>query len=213
MRLTRLLDRVRGKFLGRSLWERRGAPSPAPRPVKYAVLARYAIPGAMWIESGTHQGLTTTFLAKVSERVVTIEPDPSLASGARGRFIGSSRITVVEGRSQDVLANLLREHREGPINLWLDGHYSGHGTFLDTRETPILDELLIISEFLSESACQPLAVMIDDVRLFAGSPLTEGERNFETGYPRVGALTDWAHRHGLWWTIEHDIFCAVVPRG
>lgn len=185
-------------------WRRSGWASPAPAPVKQRVLARYGPPNAHWIESGTFRGDMTEFLEGLGESVVTIEPEPALVERALRRFRNSPRVRVLNGQSEDLLEGVLSDLAGLPIALWLDGHYSAGVTFRGAHDTPIRQELELVGSHLVR--CPEASILVDDWRCFDPS-----EAGFED-YPHRSFLVDWAERHGLWWTVEHDIFVAVKRR-
>lgn len=190
----------------RDLWRWRGGgwSSPACPPVKRQVLKRAHIPGATWIETGTYRGDTTDFLSRLGADVISIEPDPLLYAQAVDRFHGNHRIHIVNGTSEDVLAEIVRTEK-GALCFWLDGHYSGGGTHLAKSETPIIHELAVIEENLPRF--REIAVLVDDFREF---PPTNSQPR-SSGYPTRDFLVEWANRNGLIWNVEHDIFIARAP--
>jgi hypothetical protein len=177
-------------------WRARGYAAPSPNHVKRMVLARVALPNATWVETGTYLGDTTAFLSSRSRAVITIEPEPSLYRKAAERFKRTSNVRVIEGRSEDVMPEVLAS-LSGPTCFWLDGHTSGGITYSGPLGTPIEVELTAIEARLAHIT--PIVVVVDDVRLF--SP--EGEQD---GYPPLDTLVQWATRNGLEWAIEHDMF-------
>lgn len=191
----------------RSRWEKSGCPSPAPHPVKLAVLDRYSFPGGTWIESGTFMGDTTAHLATQSQKVISIEPERHYAELATQRFRGNEKVAIICARSQDVIEGLL-ENVEGPVNLWLDGHWSQGETFKDESDTPIMYELESISNLLGIERRVKFAVFVDDVRLFASQHKEDPTDMTRQGYPELKFLVEWAAKHNLSWTIELDIFVA-----
>jgi hypothetical protein len=181
-------------------WRARGFASPASPAVKWAVLERYGRPGDTWVETGTYLGDTTAFLARSAGHVYSIEPGPDLARRARARFAGNGRVTIVEGYSEDHLARLL-EGIDGPLSLWLDGHYSAGITQRGPVDTPIRIELDLVARHLAR--LPRVSVLVDDVRCFEPEDPEYGQ------YPTRSWLVGWAEANGLWWTIEHDIFVAL----
>ena len=177
-------------------WRRRGYSDHAPQFVKEALFARYAIPGATWIETGTFMGKTTQVLAGLSPRVYSIEPAPRLYERATRKFAGS-HVTVLNGVSEEVFPELLPT-LSGDVCFWLDGHFSGGSTFQGATACPIEQELDTIT------ACLPqfgkLTILIDDVRLFVHNTGAFAD------YPSLDYLVDWARARGFEWRIEHDIF-------
>lgn len=199
-RFAKALPVVGGRIWGEREWRKRGFAMPAPQHVKWEVLARYGIAGGAWVETGTYLGDTTEVLARQARHVWSIEPEPTLAANAGRRFAENSKVTIVHGTSEQRLEDVLDRVGEGPLSLWLDGHYSAGITFQGDNDTPIRMELELVGKRLSEWSS--VAVLVDDVRCFDPSnPLF-------ASYPPREWLVDWAVRNGMTWTIEHDIFAA-----
>jgi len=170
---------------------------PCPAEVKYLVLARHHIPGATWIETGTHLGGTAKFLASMSDEVYTIEPSEFYFQKAKQALAGENKIHLLKGSSEELLRGLLRQMKGKSLCLWLDGHWSGGETFCGKKETPIVQELKLISK--ARKSFPALCVCIDDYRLCWSSPNT---------YPPPNYFVRWAEKNELSWTIEQDIFIA-----
>ena len=179
-------------------WKGRDFDVPVPRQVKLATLIRHSITNAVWIETGTHRGDTTDVLGNIASRVFSLEPMNELFDFATVRFANRENITILNGTSEVELPKLLAALR-GRLNLWLDGHYSGDGTFAGPNDTPLLAELSTIDTFSNNFDC--CAVFIDDIRLC-------GRRHAYGDYPSLDYLVDWARRGGWTWGIEYDIFIA-----
>lgn len=163
------------------------------------VLFRHSSPRGTWIETGTYFGDTTFKLGQAGATVYSIEADSVLAKKAQARFQRYQNISVLEGDSAALLGGLL-ETIQGPVNFWLDGHFSGGITHQADVDTPIRSELDSI-----QRNCQSLgeiAVLIDDFRCFTSTHAEYSD------YPDQNFLVDWAQSMGLWWTVEHDIFVA-----
>ncbi|MFP5456195.1 MAG: hypothetical protein ACLGHK_11940 [Alphaproteobacteria bacterium] len=163
--------------------------------VKEEVFAAYGISGAPWVETGTHMGITTEFLAKRYPFVHTIEPAAVFYEAARAKFAGQN-VNVILGTSETVFPELL-PMLHGDINFWLDGHYSAGLTFKGSKECPVEDELAAISRNLANFS--KVCILIDDIRCFL--PDAAGYAD----YPSLDSLVDWARAHGFRWRVEHDI--------
>ncbi len=187
-------------------WRRGQWSAPSAPSVKRAVLARHYIQGSTWIETGTYRGDTTAYLAKLAPRVVSIEPDDVLYRGAKRRFEGDGRVSLIHGTSESAFEEAVRSI-SGPACFWLDGHYSGPGTYLADDETPILWELDVIARHLGR--LKRVVVLIDDFREF---PSRSSDRA-AFRYPSRDTLVEWATAHDLGWTVEHDIFVATSGSG
>jgi hypothetical protein len=185
-------------------WQLGGFEVPPPAAVKRRVLRRHGIRDAPWLETGTGRGTTAAYLASFAPSVITLEPMPDLFVTASTRLRRRSNVEVRNVSSEEgfaAAANTL-----GPrINFWLDGHYSGGGTFEGSSDTPVLHELEIISGLLRAGA--QVATFIDDARLFAVER-SEIPSRHRSGYPPLSTLVSWAQDNGLNWVIEHDIFIA-----
>ena len=180
-------------------WADRQFAAPSPHFVKQGVLLRNGLRDAIWVETGTYMGDTTSVLSKVAKMVFSIEPEPTLFSKAEQKFRNTSNVKIMPGLSEEVLPKLLPT-LSGDICFWLDGHFSGGITFKGPQETPILDELDAIGRNIAKMGM--VLVMVDDIRLF-------GSTNPEfLAYPSIDFLVDWARKHNLNWHIEHDIFIA-----
>jgi len=177
-------------------WKKRGWSDNAPQFVKEAILRKYAIDGAPWIETGTYMGTTTRFLSTMAPKVYTIEPGEKLFRRAARRFKGSN-VDVIQGVSEHVFPDLL-PRLSGNICFWLDGHYSAGKTFRGDKDCPVEDELSAIDDSLSRFG--HLSILIDDVRCFLPTAEDYGD------YPSIDYLVDWARSRGFDWRIEQDIF-------
>jgi hypothetical protein len=150
----------------------------------------------VWVETGTYLGQTTNFLLDHGHEVHTIEPDLALYSRALHRFAKKEMCSVYLGDSSEILPTVLKIlDRAKPTAFWLDGHYSGTGTFSGSRPTPINQELRAIDECMAEFDF--LEIFVDDVREFI---------NQSFGYPSIEVLVNFARSHNYIWTIENDIF-------
>jgi hypothetical protein len=193
--VQRLRD-VRDYFL----WLRKRHSSPTCGIVKRQVLRRHGIAGATWIETGTYRGDTTSFLSRISPKVISIEPDIKLFTDATKRFKSNSRVTLINDTSEGCFESTVKDII-GPTCFWLDGHFSGAGTFLASIETPIQMELEVLATYMDQLS--PLVVFIDDFREFSSTTCSE-----RSTYPPSDYLTAWSKLNGLAWAIEHDIFIA-----
>ncbi len=180
-------------------WRQNRYQMPSPQFVKRQVLLRTVIINSTIIETGTHTGDTSAMLLKVAKAVISIEPDVTLFLKAQKRFLNNQKIQVLNGTSESIFPNLIPS-LSGNVSFWLDGHYSGQGTYLGEKETPIILELQIIQDNLDKF--NKICVLIDDIRMFTP------EFSIDLGYPSLNHLVEWALNNNLSWHIEHDIFIA-----
>ena len=190
-------------YRGFMKWRRTGFAPPSPQIVKEHVFARHGVPGATWVETGTFRGATTRFLRSLGGPVHTIEPAEKYYKRAAKRFAKDELVTVHFGTSEDVMPKLLPT-LQGPVNFWLDGHYSAGSTFQGATDCPVPAELAAIDASMGQF--DDLVVLIDDVRCFGS------EDPQYSDYPSKEFLIDWATAHALRWSIEHDIFIAKSDR-
>lgn len=154
-----------------------GSPVPPPHRVKRFWLARLARRHRCrtLIETGTYQGDMVAAMLPVFRRIVTIELDPELARAAVRRFHDRPEVEVVQGDAGRKLDEVLAGIDER-CAFWLDGHYSGPGTALGPRPTPILAELAAIARHRRRDHL----ILIDDARCFGS----------EEGYPSVATVVE-----------------------
>jgi hypothetical protein len=177
-------------------WRTLNYSSPSPQHVKIRILKANSLKNATWVETGTYLGDTTSKLAKIARRVISIEPQPELSAFASTRLKRYKNVEIVNDTSESCIAKVLNGI-SGPTCFWLDGHYSGDVTFQGAEISPILAELSVISKFLRS---HEVVIFVDDFRLFVNST--------NTGYPSHSNLVDWAVENNLSWTVEQDIFIA-----
>ena len=195
-RLRPIVRTVRRAVLDMRSWRARSYAGPSPKAVKDRVLYRNAFAGGTWVETGTFLGETTALLAQGSGHVYSLEPASGLYQRAAAKFSSVKNVTIINGPSESEFPNLLPTLK-GPINFWLDGHFSAGVTFQGELDSPILAELSAIEQNFEH--LQPVCVLIDDIRCFDPS------HPEYASYPSLDSLVDWARKHGLVWHIEHDI--------
>ena len=177
-------------------WRSLNYSSPSPQHVKIRILKQNSLNNAIWLETGTYLGDTTSKLAKIARKVISIEPQVELSAFASIRLKRFENVEIINATSESCIEKVL-DGISGPTCFWLDGHYSGDVTFKGTEISPILAELSSISKFLRSNE---VAIFVDDFRLFVNSE--------NTGYPPQSTLVDWAVENDLSWTVEQDIFIA-----
>jgi hypothetical protein len=185
-------------------WKDRLYCAPSPSFIKRIVLLRHSLENCIWIETGTALGETTKLLAQDAYHVHSIEPSESLFCAARDNLSDLHNITLYNNTSELILLSILQGVKHDNVCFWLDGHYSGGITFKGSVDTPILLELRIIEENLERF--KSVVVLIDDIRCFDPSnPLFRD-------YPSIDYLVDWARKNKFQWSIEHDIFIAILKK-
>jgi hypothetical protein len=180
-------------------WRNNGFVSPSPQFIKTQVLKRNGINFGTWIETGTYLGDTTKFLAKnfPNSKIISLEPQILIFNFAKFRLRKRNNVLLVNGSSEEKFEGILSKIA-GPVNFWLDGHFSGDITFQGDSISPIIQELDLIEKYRNNIG--ELAVFIDDIRDF--------DADLNSGYPSRDVLVTWANRNNLKWNIEQDIFIA-----
>ena len=177
-------------------WRRLNYSSPSPQHVKIRVLKSNSLKNATWVETGTYLGDTTSKLARIARKVISIEPQAELSAFSSNRLKRFKNVEIINATSESCIIKVL-EGISGPTCFWLDGHYSGDVTFQGAEISPITAELSAISNFLTRNQ---VVIFVDDFRLFVNSA--------NTAYPPHLTLVDWAVKNDLSWTVEQDIFIA-----
>jgi hypothetical protein len=177
-------------------WKSKDYTAPSPKALKDRVLFRNAIPGGIWVETGTYLGETTKLLARWSGAVYSLEPADMLYKRAARLFASQKHVSIINAPSEEAFPTLLPSLK-GPVNFWLDGHFSAGPTFQGEVDTPIMAELDSISQH--KAVLEPVCIMIDDIRCFSSS-LPE-----YSNYPSLDMLVDWARQQDMEWHIEQDI--------
>ncbi|MEO5712508.1 MAG: hypothetical protein ABIT37_03390 [Luteolibacter sp.] len=174
-------------------WRTTGWTDPPPYFVKRAVLLAEAraVEARTLVETGTFFGDTTWSFRKSFERIHTIEVQPELAAMARERFRKIPSVTVHEGDSAVLLADLCRTIGT-PCVFYLDGHYSGGDTGMGKKECPAIEELDAIFSTMKHA----FRIVIDDARLFGTHP----------AYPHLDEIQSFliSRNTGMTMRVEND---------
>ncbi len=174
-------------------WVKKGKPVPVYREVKHQIILDYAnqYHTKTFIETGTYEGRTLNALKYHFEQLYSIELSEQLFARARKKFKRYSHMTLLQGDSSRVLAELLPQINT-PCLFWLDAHYSYGNTAKGDVSSPVLAELTHIFNH----PIQNHVILIDDAR------------DFGTGdYPtmeQVEALVR-SKRPGFKFYLENDI--------
>ena len=181
------------------VWKKNRYSSPSPQFIKTQVLKRNGTQSGTWVETGTYLGDTTKFLASnfPNSKIFSLEPQNSIFKFAKFRLRRKTNVEIINGSSEEMFEQILNK-LDGPVNFWLDGHFSGDITFQGESISPIIKELNLIEKY--EARMGNFVVFIDDIRDF--------DEDLNSGYPSRDALVSWANKNNLKWNIEQDIFIA-----
>lgn len=176
-------------------WQRQGCPVPASASVKRNILRRTAREHNLrvLVETGTFRGDTVMALRRDFDLIVSVELLPELHAKAVRRARHERNVKLLLGDSASVVPAILAALRQ-PALFWLDAHYSGPGTALGDRVSPISAELNAVLGH----PVRGHVVMIDDAREFHDPG--------RSGYPDAKVVIDAAREHGYKLSEKHDIF-------
>ena len=124
----------------------------------FDVLRKYELKS--FVESGTSYGDGVAAMLPYVDVVHTIEAWQTAYEFSCSRFEGDARVHLHFGDSGVIIPELLNDLE--PSVFWLDAHYSGDGTAMLDKETPIMAELEAISAAGPDNHC----IVIDDARGF-----------------------------------------------
>lgn len=147
-------------------WIKKGKPLPPPAIYKYQLIRRYGKRYGIeiLIETGTYHGDMINANKDYFRNIYSIELDKTLYTKAQIRFQNISHVRLIYGDSSIELSKLLKKIKQ-PSLFWLDAHYSGEGTAIGDKETPIESELRLILKHDIKSH----VILIDDARLFGSN--------------------------------------------
>jgi len=132
-----------------------------------------------------------------------LEPDASLYDRAAKRLDELANVTVINSCSEEGLEQVLHGIERGEkICFFLDGHFSGDGTFKGPNDCPLNFELQLIASNLHRW-CE-VSIFIDDARLL-------GRFHAYGYYPSIFQIADYARDHGFDFKVEYDILILQKP--
>lgn len=146
-------------------WLNNGNPAPVPHDVKQMAVKTFAQKYSIrvFIETGTYLGDMVAAVNNDFDRIYSIELSEDLYKQAAKRFAGYQHITIVHGDSTQVMPEILRSI-DTPCLFWLAVHYSAGITAGGEKETPIREEL----DLISGHPINNHVILIDDASLFVG---------------------------------------------
>ena len=148
------------------LWRLQGRPAPDNHVYKKRRIKRLAREHRCdtFVETGTFYGQMVNFARGVFSKVISVEIYPPFHRENAAQFAHDPDVHILLGDSGRNLPEAI-SMASGRILFWLDGHYSGSGTGIGEKVSPIIEELRLIAKAGRKDHC----VVIDDRRLFIGS--------------------------------------------
>lgn len=183
------------------MWWRSGFSDPPPPIVKRRIVREYgrAYGARTLFETGTWRGDMLAANLRTYPQLLSVELSQELHEFAKARLARFSHIKLIKGDGAEALRERVA-HLTPPIVYWLDSHYSGPGTELGAKVTPLIEELEAVSK-----SPGVWVTLIDDARLFDGSG----------GFPKLEKviaairLTHPSHRIRIW----NDVIRVEPRRG
>ena len=125
-----------------------------------------ALPLRLFFETGTFKGDTIVELETFFDNIISVELSEPLWQTARNKFIDSSHISILHGRSDEKLTELQNQLSKQSVLFWLDAHWCEDENSSGTAsECPLISELEAIGTLNKKSV-----ILIDDARLFLAPP-------------------------------------------
>lgn len=196
--ILNILKKVYAKHQFR-VWEKAGRPVPPPHIVKQMAIEEQRLNSGykILVETGTYMGDMVEAQKRNFRHIYSIELGRELYQKAIKRFRRDKNITIVQGDSGKMLADIMIDINE-PAIFWLDGHYSAGVTARGDKDCPVFEELDAI---MQKSRFNHI-LLIDDARCFTG----EGD------YPSIDELTTYIRQKDNRYqvTVKDDIIrCSI----
>jgi Ribosomal RNA adenine dimethylase len=149
------------------------------------------------IEVGSFKGVTTRRLSYIFSTVHSIEIDQKLFAQAQRRCAGRANVTLHNGDGKHVLREIAPNVRRCIV--FLDGHFSGGDTGQGDEPEPVLAEVDLIGDNLSNF----VGVVIDDFHEFGMAPGWPKKSEVLAKIERVMPEPEWLH------AVMHDQFVSL----
>lgn len=183
------------------IWKLKGCPAPDNHLYKKSRIRRLVEQHHCdtFLETGTFYGQMVNFARGEFKKVISIEIYQPFHCENAAQFAHDPNVHILLGDSGKNLPNAIAI-ATGRILFWLDGHYSGEGTGIGEKVSPIIEELRLISKAGRKGDC----IVIDDRRLFTG----------DDGYPTIEETMHELHEIDPSYVIsvDRDSILALPPR-
>lgn len=153
------------------------------------------------VETGTYYGATAEWAAAHFDSVITVEFSDSIYQKTSEKYAHLSNIEFLFGDSRQQLTEILPKLCE-PAMFWLDAHWCSFGSYGETDQCPLLDELNIIMDSPFDHI-----ILIDDARLFMYPPPAP---NLPAYYPDITSILTISSAKNMYSVIYEDVII-VVP--
>jgi predicted O-methyltransferase YrrM len=165
-------------------WKLRGEPERSPHLLKQRTVREYAekYGAALFVETGTYYGEMVAAVKDLFPRIYSVEYDHELAERAKKKFARSPEIQILEGDSQKILPELLKQISD-PALFWLDAGYYGWAGVQGDK-----DRLTTELEAILDHPLKTHVILMDDARGLNGqngAPTVEDlKRRIEMKVPK-----------------------------
>lgn len=148
-----------------------------------------------FVETGTFYGQMVNFARNMFGKVISVEIFPQFYRENVAQFAHDPDTHILLGDSGTCLPEAI-SLSSGRILFWLDGHYSGTGTGIGEKVSPIIEELRLIAKASRKNDI----IIIDDRRLFTG----------QDGYPDLDTTVAELMMINPKYKVTFDQDCIVV---
>jgi hypothetical protein len=152
-------------------------------PITTEILQQTHIYSSVFIETGSHEGLTIDkALLAGYEQVKSIEISEHFYFKCREKYILNNNIKLYHGSSYEILPRIIDQVKDR-ITFWFDAHYTGNKFEYYGKICPVIEELRAISQHHRKDHI----ILIDDARLFkiTGKLIHNFTGEFEISLNRV----------------------------
>ena len=91
-------------------WRKRNFSPPSPEFIKHQIIKNNNLENCIWIETGTYYGETTSLLATISKKTVSIEADEKLYNLVKKKLNHLSNVEILFGKSEEMLSNAIKSN-------------------------------------------------------------------------------------------------------
>jgi hypothetical protein len=154
----------------------------------------------LFIETGTFYGETTKWAAGIFKNVKTIEFSENIFLNTKSTYSYLSNVEFIYGDSRKELRKIIENNNE-PAIFWLDAHWCSMGTYGESDQCPLLEELdIICSNNLDH------IVLIDDARLFLSPPPLPHSTKY---YPSIAEIIHKFNQFTYYILIFEDVIICI----
>lgn len=156
-----------------------------------------------FIETGTYRGETAVWASRRFARVITLENFRQTYDETRARYAHIANIEFLFGHSSAILPGIVQQLDQDAL-FWLDAHWMGEGSYGESDECPLANELRILN-----ASGHTHFICIDDARLFLSPPPLP--HRIEQ-WPTIGEILAELGKKDRYTLIDEDVIVSVPAR-